>query len=48
MSAIVPAPTACTEADAPPPKIRMAMSMPTLVLTALSTEKTTKRLKDMM
>lgn len=45
---MVPAPTAWTEADAPPPRIRMAISMPMLVLRALKTEKTTKRLNEMM
>lgn len=45
---MVPAPTAWTEADAPPPRIRIAISMPMFVLKALNTEKTTKRLKEVM
>lgn len=48
MSAMVPAPTAWTLALAPPPRIRMAMSIPMLVLTALRAEKTTKRANEMM
>lgn len=45
---MVPAPTAWTEADAPPPRTRMAISMPMFVLRALKTEKTTKRPKEMI
>jgi hypothetical protein len=47
MSAMVPAPTACTEAEAPPPSTRMMTSMPMSTLTALSAEKTTKSVKEM-
>lgn len=44
----MPAPTAWTEADAPPPRIRIAISIPIFVLIALNTENTTKRLNEMM
>lgn len=47
ISAIVPAPTAWTLAEAPPPQMRKTMSMAMLVLTALRTEKMAKRVKEM-
>jgi succinate dehydrogenase/fumarate reductase flavoprotein subunit len=37
MSAIVPAPTACTDAAAPPESIRITTSIPMVCDTALST-----------
>jgi hypothetical protein len=46
MSAIVPAPTAWTDAAAPPPSILMTISMPIDVLTAEITLHNTKRVKE--
>lgn len=48
MSAMVPAPTACTEAEAPPVKMRKTMSMAMLVETAATMAKMRKRAKEMM
>jgi hypothetical protein len=48
MSAMVPAPTAWTDAEAPPPRMRMTMSMAMLALRADRTEKTVKRVKETM
>lgn len=47
MSAMVPAPTAWTDAEAPPPQIRNTMSMAMLVLMADRTEKMVKRVNEM-
>jgi len=46
MSAMVPAPTACTEAEAPPPRIRITINMPIEVLTAEIMFQSTKRAKE--
>jgi hypothetical protein len=43
---MVPAPTAWTDAAAPPPSILMTMSMPIEMLTAEATLNTTKRAND--
>jgi hypothetical protein len=48
MSAMVPAPTACTAAAAPPLRTRKTMNMAALMLTALIHEKITNSKKDMM
>ena len=47
MSAIVPAPTACTDAEAPPPRIRITISMAIEVLTAEMIFQSAKRAKEM-
>jgi hypothetical protein len=46
ISAMVPAPTAWTLAEAPPAQIRNTMSMGMLVLTAHRMDEMTKRAKD--
>lgn len=48
ISAMVPAPTACTEAEAPPVKIRKTISIAMLVDTAETMAKMRKRAKEMM
>lgn len=48
ISAIVPAPTAWTEADAPPPSIRMAINMAIESLIALRTDVTANKAKEII
>lgn len=47
ISAIVPAPTACTLAAAPPPRMRITISMPILVDMAERMFQSKKRVKEM-